>query len=509
MALTPGRPPRLGDRDDLVILAVAASVILLFVAAEVRIANGFGLPLDDSWIHLRFAENLATGRGFAINPGTPVAGSTAPLWTLGLALARALGVPALAAAKGLGVAGYAATGLLTRRLVLALGLGRGLGLAAGVAVVGSARLAWGALSGMEVPLAAALVAAGALLTARRQPLGAAATFGLAALARPEALLLVALHVAGAGRLRAALARAAVATLALVPALAFNVATVGRLVPATAIAKVEGGLLGQLVGVGEAWRFTGTRSLEYLREWGRVLLADHVALPVLAVIGLAVLRRSPLRWLGYALVLHPVAMAVLAPYRGPAFQTGRYSSHLLPLAVGLAVAGLGALLASLPRRGGLAAGLVAVLALGLLLPLAPASREYAWGVQNINAMQVRLGHWVAQHTPPAAWIAVNDVGALAYFGDRRIIDLMGLVTPEIVPYRRRGPEGVLRYLERACPDYLVIFPRWFPDLAARPDLFQPLERVHLASNVVAGADEMVVYETAWNRWRPLPAPCARD
>ena len=66
-----------------------------FVAAELRIAGEIGLPLDDSWIHLRFADNLAAGHGFAINPGVPVAGSTAPLWTLCLALAIALGVPGL------------------------------------------------------------------------------------------------------------------------------------------------------------------------------------------------------------------------------------------------------------------------------------------------------------------------------------------------------------------------------------------------------------------------------
>src|SRR4026207_1010669 len=39
-------------------------------------------PLDDSWIHLQFARNLAEGRGFAYNPGVPVSGSTAPLSTV-------------------------------------------------------------------------------------------------------------------------------------------------------------------------------------------------------------------------------------------------------------------------------------------------------------------------------------------------------------------------------------------------------------------------------------------
>lgn len=492
------------SRDDALILAVGALVLFGFLAAELRIAGEVGLPLDDSWIHLRFAQNLAAGQGFAINPGEPVAGSTAPLWTVLLAEAMALGVPGLVAAKALGIVGYAATALLTRRLAQALGLGRAAALAAGLATVGLGRLAWGALSGMEVPLAAALVTAGGLLVARGRPHGASACLALATLARPEAALLVALHVAGAGRLGAAAARAGVAGLVLAPAVLFNLATVGRLVPATAVAKVEGGLLGRLVGVPDSWSQAGQRAVAFTAEWGRQLLDDHWALPALGFAGLVLLRRSPLRWLGGALLLHPLAMALVAPYRGPAFQTGRYSSHLLPLAVVVAAAGLAALLAALRPRA-LRGALLAALALGLALPLAPASQAYAWGVQNINAMQVHLGRWIARHTPRGARLGVNDVGAITYFGQRPIIDLVGLVTPEIVRYRRQ-PDGVLRYLERTCPDYVVIFPDWFPDLVAREDLLRPLVRVRLAHNVVAGAAEMVVYETAWNRWAPTRAPC---
>ena len=48
--------------------------------------------------------------------------------------------------------------------------------------------------------------------------------------------------------------------------------------------------------------------------------------------------------GAVLVLHPLAMAVLAPYRGPGFQEGRYSIHLLPLAAAVATVPLAALTA---------------------------------------------------------------------------------------------------------------------------------------------------------------------
>ena len=64
---------------------VAVSAVLplaVFLVRERQIAGAAGFPLDDSWIHLHFARNLAEGAGFAYNPGVPVAGSTAPLWTL-------------------------------------------------------------------------------------------------------------------------------------------------------------------------------------------------------------------------------------------------------------------------------------------------------------------------------------------------------------------------------------------------------------------------------------------
>src|SRR5262249_2492622 len=167
----------------------------------------------------------------------------------------------------------------------------------------------------------------------------AVAFGLATLARPEAGLLIPLHAAGAGRLRTACARVAVAGLVLVPAVGFSLATVGRVVPAPAAAKAEGRLLGRPEGLPGAWRIGAARALDYGVEWGRLLLADHWALPALALAGLIALRRSRLRWLLLALLLHPVAVGLLAPYRGPAFQTGRYSSHLLPLALVSAAAGL--------------------------------------------------------------------------------------------------------------------------------------------------------------------------
>src|SRR5262249_19970063 len=168
--------------------------VTLFLLAEARIAGAPGLPLDDSWIHLQLARNLATGGGFGINRGEPVPASTAPLWSVTLATLLALGASGLAATKALGLACFPPTALVPRRLATALGVTPGLAWPAGLATVALGRLVWGALSGMEVSLATLCVAAGAWAIARDRPSLGTVGLGLATLARPEAGLLVGLHV---------------------------------------------------------------------------------------------------------------------------------------------------------------------------------------------------------------------------------------------------------------------------------------------------------------------------
>ena len=120
-------------------------------------------------------------------------------------------------------------------------------------------------------------------------------------------------------------------------------------------------------------------------------------------------------------------------------------------------------------------------------LASAATRWRMAVQNIDAMQVQLGRWIAANTPPGSRVALNDVGAIAYVSRREVVDVMGLVTPAIIAYRQNGEPGVLRYLERTCPDYLVIFPVWFPMLSALPDRFRPITD-HARPQFRRGADE---------------------
>ena len=69
-------------RDDpRLIIAVAALVAVLFYLLVSAWIFRIGFPLDDTWIHLTYARNLAEHGQWAFRLGERSAGSTAPLWT--------------------------------------------------------------------------------------------------------------------------------------------------------------------------------------------------------------------------------------------------------------------------------------------------------------------------------------------------------------------------------------------------------------------------------------------
>src|SRR5215207_5626211 len=68
-----------------VIIAVAALIaVLIYLIASASIFR-VGFPLDDAWIHLTYARNLAEHGEWAFQLGERSAGSTSPLWTVLLA----------------------------------------------------------------------------------------------------------------------------------------------------------------------------------------------------------------------------------------------------------------------------------------------------------------------------------------------------------------------------------------------------------------------------------------
>jgi hypothetical protein len=480
--------------------------VAFFLRAQLALAgNLWGVPLDDAYIHFRFAQNLAAGHGFSFNPDHPVPGSTSPLWVVLLAGAAVLGTPFWLAAKVYGVLFGAVAAVLAWRLALRLTGAPIAALATGALTALDGRLLWAAPSGMEVTLFAALSLAAFLARPSRQATGdrrqaagrrrvllVAALCGLATLTRPEGYLLaIVLGVDVYRRTRPSAATIVLAValyLALVlPYNMFALATTGHPLPTTFYAKA--GSLGPST-LPLAW--------DYVKGLAILVLLTNAAILVLAPIGAVTLWRTGGQ--ARAAVAWPVALLLVQALLSPwLYHFGRYAMPLDPFFALWAVVGIGRL--TRPPAGAdawrtalppLALVVLSVLTLNTWATL------YALSVQNIDDVQVALGRWVRAHVPSGAPVATHDVGAIGYLSNHPVVDIVGLVTPPFIALEREQPSArrardVYAEIKRDGARYLIIFPSAFRWLAAEPGL----RRVYSVSvrqvrhNVILPASTMVV------------------
>jgi hypothetical protein len=178
-----------------------------------------------------------------------------------------------------------------------------------------------------------------------------------------------------------------------------------------------------------------------------------------------------------------------------YQYGRYVMPVMPVYFLWSLAGMAYWVKPVePKPWKRILGRVWVAAGGLVLLSfwAIGANAYAQSVAIIETEMVDPARWIAQNTPAQALIAAHDIGALGYFGQRPVLDLAGLVSPEVIPFIR--DEGRLaKFLNEQQADYLMTFPDWYPDLVKQSTevyesrgIFSPLQ----------GGENMRVYR--WNR-----------
>jgi len=205
---------------------------------------------------------------------------------------------------------------------------------------------------------------------------------------------------------------------------------------------------------------------------------------------------------------PLAYSLLTP--GPTKMLGNFGRYYFPLFPVLIVLAVTALepLTRLPLSRPLRAVLGALGAAALLAPtlavLHQGERFYVQNVANVQESDVAVAGWLAAHVPPDAVLAVNDIGAIKYLLPNRIVDLASIATPEIGREVSRAvaagtpwPGAMMAALERRRPDYVVIFPSWFPTLARDPR-FRAVYTLPIRDNITMGGNEIVVYATPWTR-----------
>jgi hypothetical protein len=294
-----------------------------------------------------------------------------------------------------------------------------------------------------------------------------------------------------------LAGIAAGIIAYSPSVIFSLTTTGRIFPNTFYAKTT-----QLVA--------GAPDVSFLAGVSKFWFTESPVSAVGALAGIAVTvialrngepRRLPLALLGFTLGL-PLAYAMMGRTYLFTELAGNFGRYLYPIFPPALVLGFWALS---KVRMKAAAPVVVLLALALtLFGTARRADLYRHNVSDINALQVAMAKKLDGQLPEGSQIAANDVGALAYFTDYRVLDLIGIIstqTLERLEYVGEDPRARMQALydlmleER--PEVLVVFPQWYtPILDALGDRATPIGSTDKRDNITAGGARLVAFQVNW-------------
>jgi hypothetical protein len=481
---------------SLAIVGVTAIGAAWFLIAEHGIAGTWGYSLDDSWIYATYAKNLAMGKGYVFNSGEHVAGATGPLYVFILALLYLLFHDVVIPAKILGILSLAGSALVVSRTMRRiLPESPMASLIAGMLVALSPPLLWGSLSGLEIPVYLLLTCIGIYFYVTERWTLTVLCWSIGVWLRPDGLLLALLGLTLRPKvtLKNSVAPTAVFGLIVGAYFLFNEAVGGWLLPnSVRIAAHPGGNI-----FASQWIMVKQCADLWLGSIGGRPVAFHAVLllPALVVGGVLALRRRPA--LVAYFVLFPMSLAV---FRALAGQFARYVVPTVPFGIILGVVGF-----ELASRRALGRRYVAgLLFLGIVClgwqgyVARKVGIAHGWNVQNIEGMQHYIAEATRKATTAGDTVAVNDVGAMGYFSDCFVVDLVGLVSP-----RLSFPE----YLRKYKPKYMIVFPDWFEkfatiDWATNQVVFydadsvykySPFLGVRLKKNTISSRNTMYLYE----------------
>ena len=450
------------------LLAVAGLISMGLYLAFSAWYYRLGFPLDDSWIHLTYARNLAVHGEWAFQPGKPSAGSTAPLWTALLSIGFFLNL-----------APYIWTYLLGTLLLWGLGLLGELVVRqvsqayrsrvpwVGLFLIFEWHMVWSAASGMETLLHALLVTAvlGMLMTGSRRFMTLGLLAGLSVWVRPDGVTLmgpIAVYaLAGGGPVAKrgrdfSLFLIGFASL-FVPYLLFNLVLAGTPMPNTFYAKQA--------------EYAAWQARPFLSRFGdlslQFLLGPSLALLPGAVVWAVVSIRKR-NWGALVGMVWFAGYLFLYIQRLPVYQHGRYIMPAMPVFFLWGLAALSEF--SQSRRFGryqwaAVTGWNALVGFLCVAFWLVGANTYAQDVALIESEMVATARWVAANVPEGDLIAAHDIGALGFFDRHDLIDLAGLVSPEVVPFIREE-ERIAGFLDERGADYLIAFPDFYPLLSER-------------------------------------------
>lgn len=505
---------------------------VIFLGAEYYFTEGqMGVPLDDTWIHFRFADNFSKGFFYQFNEGEYTAGTTSPLYVI------VLGTTSFV------IKNYIVNSVLLSFLFYLLSCiyiyktsvlifrkndpelvsfsrfnisAENFALLIALLSAVTGRVVWSALSGMETTMFMFFSILGIYnhirnLSANKFTVIPALFLALATVSRPEGFLLAGLYFMDVflvslneKRLKEILLKYIFAILIFClitfPYLIFSYNISGHFFPNT--------FRGQGGGSGYFPNFT------FLRIAVTLFFRDNLITGLIFLFTFVFyfsrlrLYFSRLRYLNliflWVLIL-PLVMSILIPnWR----HHVRYMIPLIPFVNLIAVYLIFYILDlkffdTLKKYLSNFKRITAVILIFSVPYFFVFAVALGKNTDNINSQQVKIAKWVNKNVGRNETIAVNDIGAITFINKNKIIDMAGLVSPEILRYREYNwgdnLDSINYLLKKNNVSYIIIYDDWFSKYIDKYGYqMEFVTSAVLEENTICGGVEMKVYKVDFNK-----------
>lgn len=497
-----------------ILFVLGGALALIYLRAN----PGGRFVYDDSYITLTFARNLLRYGKFTFDGVHASGGATSPLHVVLIALFALITRHVEIAAFLLGALSLQLAGTFAYYWSREVTQSRKIALVSSLLLITSGWMVFDALSGLETVLFLALLLL-ALFLFEKRSLWFGLPLALCVTTRPDAAFFVAglaayvlirfvaallsrktgdaAPISRPGTVpefssrkpgtvpsaRPWLFGAGIFALVLVPFLIYNSATTGSLLPATGLAKTY--FFGEI---------DDPLPAKLSHFWvGVKFFYAHLVMfwPALVALGLIFARKlwRHYYWLLAAIAFYPVYLWL---YPGSTMHYWcRYQHIFIPFLM-LAIAEGSFVLVRLltswikdPRAVRILSwalgGFIAVmLSINQVQSLSNERRIYAASARSTEEVGEEVARLIRNHSRPGDVVATHDIGAIAWFSDRPVLDLVGLVNPEVrelyrnpetgkvIPIGFDGQRDVYHYLLERNPTFLVIFADWKRFIGFSPD-----------------------------------------
>lgn len=504
------------DRNIFLIIIIYALIQTAYLITEYKITGGkIGVPLDDVWIHFRFAENFSSGHFFEYNIGEPAAGTTSPLWVIILSVpfifSDNLIIPYALMISSLS---FLAALIGLYKLSLDTGINSNYSFLITLITLLTGRLLWSSLSGMEITLfilVCVIIFRIHIKEINEKKINIlnGVLLAIACNLRPEAYLLVILYYISiiilirkeiSSNIKNILFSGMICLLLILPYPLFCYSLTGSFLPNTYRGQVGSA---QLIP-----------NVTYIIESSKLFIKDNFVIFILWLVsGIYFIvnlfkKKLDSRFIliGLWIFLLPLISSFVASnWR----HHGRYLIPLIPFINLFSIYILHKIFTKYKELFGKRINLIrnSVIAVILIASINSAvifANATAWNAENINNQQGRIADWLNENLPNEKSFGMNDIGIITYKTKKYTVDMAGLITPEVLDIQKLHPEEgskkLFDILKNKGVNYIIIYPDWFEYIMDNyKDRLTYVHSQKLQKNTICGGDEMYIYKINWDKF----------